>query len=133
MQRSPGQPLALPHNASLAGTGGSIAEMAALFKQMQQHMAPTVTEAVSVEQLVALQARLEVLNAANLLADEEMFAIEDAIAGFSDLRQSLLQQAQTVTVHCTSEEAVKLLRIVGASETFSSDAAFARQLRRKFV
>ena len=118
--------------------GGSIAEMAALFKQMQQHMAPTVTEAVSVEQLVALQARLEVLHAANLLADEEMFAIEDAIADFSDLRQSLLPQTITVEqVNAapgnTFESAVKLLRIVGASETFGSDASFARQLRRKFV
>jgi hypothetical protein len=117
--------------------GGSIEEMAALFKTMQQHMAPTVTEAVSGEQLLALQSRLESLHAANLIADEELYSIEDAVADFSDLRQSLLPQKITLE-HVNSapgntfEAAAKLLMIVGASETFAtSDAAFARQLRRK--
>ena len=61
-----------------------------MYKQMPQHMAPVVTEAVSPEQFLALQSRLESLHAAGLMADEELFAVEDIIQDFSDLRQSWL-------------------------------------------
>eukprot|EP01043_Picozoa_sp_COSAG02_P030088 COSAG02_NODE_1904_length_10439_cov_157.636267_10_plen_164_part_00 len=124
--------------ASDGTNGGSIVEMAAMFKQMQQYMAPVVTEAVSPEQLLALQSRLESLHAAGLLADEELFAVEDIIQDFSDLRQSWLphkitvEQANGATGN-TFEPARALLRMVGASTTFASDKTFARQLRRKFV
>jgi hypothetical protein len=99
-----------------------------------------VTEAISPEQLLALHSRLESLHAAGLLADEELFAVEDIIQDFSDLRQSWLPHKITVEQvngaagnTGTFEPARALLRMVGASTTFASDKAFARQLRRKFL
>ena len=66
------------------------------------------------QQLMALQARLEALHAAELLADEELYAVEDAIAD--------------------SEEAAEGDRVpvlISLSVKMASDRAFARQLQRK--
>ena len=96
--------------------------------------AAVVVEAISSEQLVALQARIESLHTQSMLEQAELYSIEDAIADYSDLRQSLLPRVITTELANMNVVAGKVLRIVGASETFAgSDGAFARQLRRKFV
>jgi predicted nuclease with TOPRIM domain len=66
------------------------------------------------QQVVALQARLDALQAAKLLADEDLYAVWDAIAD--------------------SEEAAEDDRVpalLSLSGKMVSDRAFARQLQRK--
>ena len=66
------------------------------------------------QQVAALQARLESLLAAKLLADEELHAVEDVIAD--------------------SEEAAdgdRVPALLALSSKMASDRAFARQLQRK--
>ena len=65
------------------------------------------------QQLVALQSRLESLHAAKLLADEELFAVEDIIAD------------------CDAEDD-RVSALVTLSGKMAADKAFARQLRRKY-
>lgn len=68
-------------------------------------------------QLTLLQSRLEALNAAKLLADEELFALEDAIADSVE----------------ASDGDDRTPRMVALSGRMAADAAFSRQLRRKFL
>ena len=65
------------------------------------------------QQLVALQSRLESLHAAKLLADEELFAVEDIIAD------------------CDAEDD-RVSALLTLSSKMAADKAFARQLRRKY-
>jgi len=69
------------------------------------------------QRVAALQARLEALHAAKLLADEELFALEDAVADALDAPDGDGRAA----------------RMVALSARMAADAAFARQLRRKFA
>ena len=117
-----------------------IAEMEARHKAEMEKLRAELTpapaqELISSEQLAALQARLEKLHAAQLLSDEEFFALEDLCADHV--------QAQASTVAVLSQDLVcltaaygataKLAQLVGLSEALASDAGFARQARRKFV
>ena len=71
-------------------------------------------EASKLRDLLALQRRLEALHSAELLGDEELYAIEDTIAdGTADGGQ--------------------VAALVSLSATMATDGAFARQLRRKFM
>ena len=70
------------------------------------------------QQVTALQARLEALHASKLLADEELFALEDAIAD---------------ALEAPDEDDGRAARMVALSVRVAGDAAFSRQLRRKFV
>ena len=69
------------------------------------------------QQLVALQGRLEALNAAKLLSDDELFAVEDVIGDSSG--------------EVAGDDRVAML--LALSARMASDSAFARQLRRKVV
>ena len=92
-------------------------------------------ELVSVEQLAALQARLESLHAAQLLSDEEFFALEDLCGDYIELQQSTVGVLSQDLV-CSSAAysvAARLAKVVGLSEGLASDAGFARQARRKLV
>ncbi len=91
-------------------------------------------ELVSADQLEALQVRLERLHSAQLLADEELWALEDLCADFFEM-QAAAGGALTQQVAHSSPGGVaaKLVKLVGVSEGLASDAAFARQARRKFV
>jgi hypothetical protein len=96
------------------------------------------TEAVSEEQLVALQARLESVHAVKLLSDAELFALEDTVADYVELQACMAGQPITeamiyAPVAQSSGPANKLHKLVRLSASMPSDAAFARQLRRKFV
>ena len=71
-------------------------------------------EASKLRDLLALQRRLEAMHSAELLADEELYAIEDTIAdGTADGGQ--------------------VAALLSLSATMVADGAFARQLRRKFM
>ena len=56
----------------------------ALAKQRAELTAVPAQEAISDAQLAALQVRLEALHSAQLLSDEEMWAVEDLIADATD-------------------------------------------------
>ena len=68
-----------------------------------------------------------------LLGDEELYAFEDLIADANDLRRAhlSLEQVHAMPGHVCLP-ITKVMRIIDTSATFGSDAAFARQLRRKF-
>ena len=71
-------------------------------------------------QLAALQARLQSLHASKLLADEELYTIEDAIA-------------DSVEAEGGADSSELVGKLVALSGRLGGDAALARQLRRKFV
>ena len=74
----------------------------------------------------ALQARLQALPAlhgAQLLTDEERDAIEDTVA-------DCIEAMETAA---SAPELDHVRKMIVLSERISADAAFARQLRRKFV
>ena len=109
-----------------------MAEMEKLRGELTPAPAP---ELVSAEQLAALQARLESLHAAQLLTDEEFFALEDLCGDYIELQQSTVGVLSQDLV-CSSAAysvAARLAKVVGLSEGLASDAGVARQARRKFV
>ena len=64
--------------------------------------------------LLALQSRLETLHAAKLLADEELYAVEDITAEEDDADG-------------------RVAALITLSGKMAGDGAFARQLRRKYA
>ena len=72
-------------------------------------------------QLAALQSRLQSLHASKLLADEELYTIEDAIADSVEEAEGGADSSELVA------------KLVVLSGRLAGDAALARQLRRKFV
>ena len=100
-------------------------EMEAKMLEMREELTPK--PAVTEEQLAALQSRLDAMHAAQLLTDDEVFALEDVVADFIALG---LVTAEMASAHPT---AAKLLQLVRLSEGIASDGSFARQARRKFV
>ena len=64
--------------------------------------------------ILALQSRLETLHAAKLLADEELYAVEDIIAEEDDADG-------------------RVAALITLSGKMAGDGAFARQLRRKYA
>jgi hypothetical protein len=83
--------------------------------------------------VMALQARLEALHGARLLTDEQLFGLEDVIGDFVELSVSMVAVTVTADMAGVIVEATKVRKIVGMSKVIASDAAFARQLVRKFV
>ena len=112
------------------------AEMEKLRAEIRAELTPApAQELISPEQLAVLQARLESLHAAQLLSDEEFFALEDLCADFHELQGSTVGVLSQDLV-CSSAAygvAAKLAKMVVVSEGITSDAGFARQARRKFV
>jgi hypothetical protein len=80
-------------------------------------------------QLPALQARLEALHAAKLLGDEDLYAVEDAIADSSFEGRSAPAQGEEEK---EEEEGgnQRVARLIALSAKVTSDRAFARQLQR---
>jgi hypothetical protein len=100
----------------------------------EQRKALEVKDAISDAQITALQARLESLHAAQLLAEEELYALEDTVADYVELRASMLGQAITEAMVYASHSfgaASKLHKLVALSAALPADVAFARQVRRK--
>ena len=88
-------------------------------------------DAVSDEQLAALQERLEGLHEAQLLTDDELFVLEDLCADFVELQSTVgsVASRQAMTLGPVAE----LHKLVVLSEKIPGAAAFARQVKRKFV
>ena len=104
-------------------------EMEALVKQVEAKLTPTA--AISGGQIASLGARLEALHAAQLLSDEELFTLEDAVADYVELQSSMgvitLEAAHAIRA------ADKLVKLVALSEHIAADGAFSRQARRKYL
>ena len=81
-------------------------------------------EAIFAEQLEALQARLQAMHTAKLLAEEELGSLEDTIADCIEVLPTA-----DVKDHAVDQT----LRMVLLSERMQVDGSFARQLRRKFA
>ena len=91
----------------------------------------TAQEAVTTEQLEALQTRIEAVHAAQLLSEEERFALEDQLADFVELKASRALITREMSMHLPAVGTVS--KLVALSEGMANDAVFARQARRKFV
>ena len=101
-------------------------------EKLREEMKPAPPrEAISQGQLAALQTRLEALHAAQLLTDDELYALEDMVADYLDLKASV--GIVSLDVMQASENTERLLKLVVLSEGLGADAALARQARRKFV
>lgn len=113
------------------------AEMRAEMEKQRQELTPAPPqEAISAGQLAALQARLQAMNQAKLLDEEELFALEDLCADFAELKSISVGGVMTKEMVLASPAlvaAATLCKLVGVSEQIAGDAAFARQVRRKFV
>ena len=101
------------------------AEKAALEAKVEALMTPR--PAVTEEQLATLQSRLEAMHAAQLLTDEELFALEDICVDYIALGLVTAEMAGG------NAAASKLLQLVRVSEGVAADASFARQAKRRFV
>ena len=131
-----------PASQSAGVAAGSFAELSAFFReemelkleQLRKELTPT--EAITAEQLAAFQARIGALHTAQLLSDDELYALEDLIGDFCDLRESVapqvlsLEMARATPGHSFAVVG-KLRKLAAAAETFTADAALARQLRRR--
>ena len=108
-------------------------EMEGKFEQQRQQMERLAApkEAVSAEQVGGLTARVHALHAAQLLSDDELFAVEDSIADFIEVTAA----CEVVTLETANTNPVvgKLHKLVALGEGMADDAMFARQVRRKFV
>ena len=101
-------------------------ETEAKLEQLRRESMPeTVEEAVSAEQLEAVQARLQALHVAELLSDSELYAAEDAIVDCIEVLAKAPRAPATEPAVDRARTAVIL------SERLRADEVFARQLRRK--
>ena len=107
--------------------------------KLREEMTPReLPPAISDAELTALQARFESLHAAQLLTDEELYASEDLCADFVELQASVLDGG-VLTMDAIfravrhTPAALQVYKLVRLSGSMASDAAFARQLRRKFL
>ena len=118
-----------------------IAEMEARHKAEMDKLRAELTpapaqELVSAEQLAALQARLEQLHAAQLLTDEELFALENLCSDYLEVKAATAGPLTQELVYSSPAKLIvvsKLAKLVVVSEGLASDAGLARQVRRKFL
>ena len=97
---------------------------------------PPPAPAITDDQLAALQVRIEGLHVTKLLTDDELFAIEDLAADYMELTVSVTDGIITkgmIYAMPTVAAASKLDKLVNLSAAMTGDAAFARQVRRKFL
>jgi hypothetical protein len=115
-------------------------EVRSLFKEMRNEWKAEMkaeqeerqhdTTVVSEAQVAALQARLERVQQASLLTDDESFAVEDIIADFVEATASFA----VITMECvnSSDAARTAHKLIALSEKMPNDAAWSRQIKRKF-
>ena len=96
-------------------------------KLREQTRIRTASEAISEEQLEALQSRLVALHEAKLLTDEESDTAEDITIDCLEL----LAKAPMTTLENPAVDKVRTMIVL--SEKVAADRAFARQLRRKVL
>ena len=107
------------------------AEMKAEKEELRRELTPAVV--VTDDQVQALGARLEALHAAQLISDDELFALEDCIADFLEAKAAFNLEAVTAEVASAHRAVGKVHKLVVLSEGVPRDPMLARQLRRKFV
>ena len=113
-------------------------------------------EAISATQLGAIQLRLDGLGSAGLLVDVELFALQDLITDWVELKATMQAAAGgaggtaagasasiVITVMMVlaaassgselAVAAVKAHKLVAISEAIPNDATFARQVKRKLL
>jgi len=93
----------------------------------EQARVRTAAEAISEEQLEALQSRLVALHEAKLLTDEESDTAEDITIDCLEL----LAKAPMTTLENPAVDKVRTMIVL--SEKVAADRAFARQLKRKVL
>ena len=98
----------------------------ALIEQLRNAQPQAASEAISEQQLEALQARLQVLADAELLTEDECCSLEDIIVDCIEL-----QQVGTSTVAMPAVE--RVLKAIWISEKVCKDKTFARALKRKVL
>ena len=96
-------------------------------KLREQARIRTASEAISEEQLEALQSRLVALHEAKLLTDEESDTAEDITI---DCLELLAKAPMTTLEHPTVDRVRTMIVLSGK---VAADRAFARQLRRKVL
>ena len=113
------------------------AEHKAEMDKLRAELTPApAQELVSAEQLAALQARLEQLHAAQLLTDEELFALENLCSDYLEVKAATAGPLTQELVYSSPAKLIvvsKLAKLVVVSEGLASDAGLARQVRRKFL
>ena len=105
------------------------ADTEASLHKLRQELTPR--EVVTDAQVKALQTRLEALHAAQLISDDELFVLEDAVADFFESKRSF--DVATLEIASTNHAVGKMHLLVLLTEGVERDAPFARQLRRKFM
>jgi hypothetical protein len=111
-------------------------ELEAKMEQQKAELTALPPAAITDEQLAALQARIEGLHAAKLLTDDELFVVEDIVADYVELTMSATDRLITkdmIYAMPNASVARQLDKLVGLSTAMVGEAAFARQLRRKFL
>ena len=106
------------------------AKLQAVLEKQRQDTAVVPAPAFPTEQLAAFQARLEALHAAQLLSDDEFFALEDVCADVIELEASVVGPL-SVEMAQTNPTAARARKLMALSEKMGADAGLARQLRRK--
>jgi hypothetical protein len=141
VQSSPSTALALRRgdnvgSASEVHSGVTIGEIAALIEQQQDRVigllaaqreemrVRTASEVISEAQLATLQSRLQALRDAQLLTEDEVYTVEDAVADCVELMPATASTVPAVD---------NTVRMIALSERITGDGSFARQLRRKFI
>ena len=105
------------------------ADTEASLHKLREELTPR--EVVTDAQVKALQTRLEALHAAQLISDDELFVLEDAVADFFESKRSF--DVATLEIASTNHAVGKMHLLVLLAEGVERDAPFARQLRRKFM
>ena len=99
------------------------AERAELQAKLQQQI-------ITKDQLTAVQTRLDVLHASELLSDDELGAVEDCLADFFEASAGC--EHMTMEMASMSRAVGTALKLIALSEGMTKDTMFARQLKRKF-
>jgi hypothetical protein len=97
-------------------------------QRLREGLTPAMPTA---DELSALQARLEAMEAAELLTEEEMLGLDDVMADFLAVRA--VAPAVAATMGVLGAAAAKVRQMVDLSQGFGADRRFARQLRRQFL
>ena len=94
-------------------------------EQLREQAKPQpARDAISEEQLGALQLRLEALHEASLLTDEELNSLEDEVVDCIELLP---------TAFATDRGIDNVIKMILVSEKVANDKTLARQLKRKFA
>jgi hypothetical protein len=87
-------------------------------------------QVITKDQLAAVQTRLDVLHASELLSDDELGAVEDCLADFFEASAGC--EHMTMETASMNRAVATALKLIALSEGMTKDTMFARQVKRKF-